>query len=112
MVVPVDTTRYSVLTPEHIERIRASRTPQGKTGTWQILPYYFNFYQHRLDGSGQRMPHDPLVPAVLLDPTLITSSERKSFYVEPWEAAQRRRALGRGAHWAGNASGRRGDHLR
>ena len=92
VVVPIDTTRYSVLTPEHIDRIRHSTTPQGQLA-WQILPHYFNFYQHRLDGVWSARMHDPLVPAVLLDPSLVTSSERKPFYVEPWEGAWR--AVGR-----------------
>lgn len=92
VVVPIDTTRHSVLTPEHIERIRTSTTPHGKLA-WRVLPYYFNFYQNRLHGVWSARMHDPLVPAVLLDPALITSSERKPFYVEPWEGAWR--AVGR-----------------
>lgn len=101
LVVPIDTTRYSVLTPEHIDRIRSSTTPQGKLA-WQILPHYFNFYQDRLDGVWSARMHDPLVPAVLLDPTLITASERKPFYVEPWEGSWR--AVGRsGDELAGRA---------
>lgn len=102
VVVPIDTTRYSVLTPEHIARLRESTTPQGKLA-WQILPHYFNFYQDRLNGVWSARMHDPLVPAVLLDPSLVTSRERKPFYVEPWEDSWR--AVGRsGDELAGRES--------
>lgn len=81
-VVPVDTSFHdSELDDDHIERLRASTTPQGRFA-WKILPYYFDFYQRRL-GRWSSCMHDPLVPAVLLDPSLITGMVSRPMYVEP-----------------------------
>lgn len=81
-VVPVDTSfNYTVLADDHIDKLRASTTPQGQLA-WKILPYYFDFYQQRL-GRWSSCMHDPLVPAVLLDPSLITGMAARPMYVEP-----------------------------
>jgi len=91
-VVPVDTSfHYSELDDDHIARLRASTTPQGRFA-WKILPYYFDFYQHRL-GRWSSCMHDPLVPAVLLDPTLIAGMVSRPMYVEP--VANVHRGVGR-----------------
>lgn len=82
LVVPVDTSfHYSELDDDHIERLRASTTPQGRFA-WTILPYYFDFYRRRL-GRWSSCMHDPLVPAVLLDPSLIMGLVSRPMYVEP-----------------------------
>lgn len=91
LVVPVDTTNHTILEEDHIERLRRSETPQGRLA-WRILPYYFNFYQGVLGRWSSRM-HDPLVPAVLLDPSLITEMVNRPLYVEPFDGSWR--AVGR-----------------
>jgi purine nucleosidase len=91
VVAPIDTTQYSVLEDAHIARLRESETPQGRLA-WQILPYYFDAYRERLGRWSARM-HDPLVPAVLLDPSLIRESVRRPMYVEPVDGSWR--AVGR-----------------
>ncbi len=91
VVAPIDTSRHAVLEDEHIQRIRESETPQGQLA-WKILPYYFDAYRERLGRWSARM-HDPLVPAVLLDPSLITSTVRRPLYVEPIDGSWR--AVGR-----------------
>jgi inosine-uridine nucleoside N-ribohydrolase len=90
-IIPVDTTNYSILEDDQNERLRTATTPHGRFA-WQILPYYFNFYQGLLGHWTARI-HDPLVSAALLDPTLITSTVRRPIYVEPFEG--RHRAVGR-----------------
>jgi purine nucleosidase len=98
VVVPIDTSCHSVLEDDHIARLRESETAHGQLA-WQILPYYFDFYQHRLGRWSARM-HDPLVPAVLLDPSLITQTIHRPIYVEPLGDSWR--AVGReGAELAG-----------
>lgn len=91
VVVPVDTTNSVVFDPGQIERMRAATTPHGKLA-WKILPFYFDFYETRLGVWTCRM-HDPVVPAVLLDPTFIESEAHRSLVVEPFEG--RHRAVGR-----------------
>jgi purine nucleosidase len=87
-VVPVDTSfAYSELDDDHIEGIRASTTPQGRFA-WKILPYYFDFYQRRL-GRWSSCMHDPLVPALLFDRSLITGMVSRPMYVEPVGAVHR-----------------------
>lgn len=101
LVIPIDTSRDSVLTADQIERLRHSTTVQGQLA-WQILPFYFNAYIERLGVWSARM-HDPLVAAVLLHPSLIISLERKPMYVEPFEGFWR--AVGRsGSELAGRDS--------
>lgn len=80
LVVPVDTTNYSILEDDQIERLRQATTPHGQFA-WRILPYYFDFYQTRLGQWTARM-HDSLTAAVLLDPSLIEESVRRPLYVE------------------------------
>lgn len=91
VVVPVDTTNSVVFDPDQIERMRAATTPQGRLA-WRILPFYFDFYATRLGVWTSRM-HDPVVPAVLLDPTYVESEAHRPLVVEPFE--DRHRALGR-----------------
>ncbi len=81
-VVPVDTSfSQSELDDDHIERLRTSTTPQGRFA-WQILPYYFDFYQRRL-GRWSSCMHDPLAAAALLHPELVTGLVSRPMYVEP-----------------------------
>lgn len=91
LVIPIDTSRDSVLTEAQIERLRTSTTVQAQLA-WKILPFYFDAYIERLGVWSARM-HDPLVSAVLLHPSLITSVVRKPMYVEPFEGFWR--AVGR-----------------
>ena len=82
-VVPVDTSfSDSALDDHHVERLRAATTPQGRFA-WKILPYYFDFSRQRL-GRWSAYMHDPLVPAVLLDPSLIQATIARPLYVEPF----------------------------
>jgi inosine-uridine nucleoside N-ribohydrolase len=80
LVVPVDTTNYSILEEDQIERLRQATTPHGLFA-WRILPFYFDFYQTLLGRWTARM-HDSLTAAVLLDPSLIEESVRRPLYVE------------------------------
>jgi purine nucleosidase len=91
LVVPIDTSREAVLDEEHIARLRASQTPQGRLA-WQILPFYFHAYVERLGRWSARM-HDPLTAAVLLDPSLIQVTVERPMYVEPVDGEWR--AVGR-----------------
>lgn len=98
VVVPVDTSVHAVLEEDQIARLRAAETPQGRLA-WQILPFYFDFYQRRL-GRWTACMHDPLVPAVLLDPSLVTASVHRPLFVESVDNSFR--AVGRdGAALAG-----------
>ena len=90
-VIPIDLTNYVVLEDEHIERIKAGTTIVARFA-WQILPFYFDFYQTLLGRWSARM-HDPLVAGVLLDPTLIHETVERPMYVEP--CAVRYRAVGK-----------------
>lgn len=90
-VIPIDTSAYSVLEDDQIARLRESEAAQGQLA-WQILPFYFDFYQHRLGRWTARM-HDPLVAAALLDPSLITEMVQRPMYVEPIDGSWR--AVGR-----------------
>ncbi len=90
-VIPIDTSAYSILEEDQIARLREATTPHGQLA-WQILPYYFDFYQRRLGRWSARM-HDPLVAAALLDPSLIASRARRPIYVEPIDGSWR--AVGR-----------------
>ncbi len=105
LVVPVDTTNSVVFDPDQIERIRTATTPQGRLA-WRILPFYFDFYETRLGVWTSRM-HDPVVPAILLDPTYIESEVHRPLVVEPFE--DRHRAIGRDD--PATAPGRRPAHI-
>jgi purine nucleosidase len=81
-VTPVDTSfAQSELEDDHIERLRTSETPHGQFA-WQILPYYFDFYQRRL-GRWSSCMHDPLAAAALLHPGLVRGTVSRPMYVEP-----------------------------
>ena len=91
-VVPVDTSfHYSELGDDHIAQLRTSTTAQARFA-WKILPYYFDFYQRRL-GRWSSCMHDPLVAAVLFDPSLITGMVSRPMYVESVGSVHR--AVGR-----------------
>lgn len=90
-VVPIDLTNYVVLEDDQIARIRQGTTPQARFA-WRILPFYFTFYETLLGRWSARM-HDPLVPGVLLDPTLVRATVERPIYVEPFET--KHRAVGR-----------------
>jgi purine nucleosidase len=93
-VTPVDTSfSQSELEDDHIERLRTSSTPQGQFA-WQILPYYFDFYQRRL-GRWSSCMHDPLAAAALLHADLVTSTVSRPMYVEP--VGEVHRGVGRDA---------------
>jgi purine nucleosidase len=93
LVVPVDTSFFCTdLADEQIDRLRASTTPQGRLA-WKILPFYFDVYQRRL-GRWSACMHDPLVPAVLLDPSLVQATVSRPLSVEP--CAEGHRAVARG----------------
>lgn len=92
-VIPIDTSCHAILEDDQIARLKQAEAAHGQFA-WQILPYYFDFYQHRLGRWTARM-HDPLVAAALLDPTLIEERVHRSMYVEPigdsWRAVGRER---------------------
>jgi purine nucleosidase len=82
LVTPVDTSfAQSELEDDHIERLRTSETPHGQFA-WQILPYYFDFYQRRL-GRWSSCMHDPLAAAALLHPAVVTETVDRPMYLEP-----------------------------
>jgi purine nucleosidase len=92
-VIPIDTSCHAILEDDQIERLRNAEAAHGKFA-WQILPFYFDFYQHRLGRWTARM-HDPLVAAALLDPTLIEERVYRPMFVEQigdtWRAVGRDR---------------------
>jgi len=90
-VIPIDLTNWVILEDDHIARIRAGDTPQARFA-WQILPFYFDFYQGVIGRWSARM-HDPLVAGVLLDPTLVRATVERPMEVEPFET--KHRAVGR-----------------
>lgn len=96
-VIPIDTSCHAMLEEDQIERLKHAEAAHGQFA-WQILPFYFDFYQHRLGRWTARM-HDPLVAAALLDPTLIEKRVHRPMYVEPI-----------GGSW--RAVGREGDELK
>jgi inosine-uridine nucleoside N-ribohydrolase len=55
------------------------------------LPFYFDFYQRRLNHWTSRV-HDPAVAAIVLDPSLIVASVERQMIVEPYN--ERFRAVG------------------
>jgi purine nucleosidase len=82
LVTPVDTSfAQSELEDDHIERLRTSTTAQGQFA-WQLLPYYFDFYQRRL-GRWSSCMHDPLAAVALLHPDLVKETVERPMYVEP-----------------------------
>jgi purine nucleosidase len=94
LVTPVDTSfAQSELEDDHIERLRTGETPQGQFA-WQILPYYFDFYQRRL-GRWSSCMHDPLAAAALLHPELVLESVERPMYLEP--VGEVHRGVGRDA---------------
>lgn len=90
-IVPVDTTNHSAFDDDHIERLSLATTEHGRFAM-QILPFYFDFYRGLLGRWTARM-HDPLVSALLLDPTLIEATVERQIHLEPFEG--RHRAVGR-----------------
>ena len=88
--MPIDTTAHVIFTDDHIERIRRGTAPAARLA-WQILPYYFDFYQHRLNHWSCRV-HEPAVTAALLDPSLVSASVSRSMIVE--SIADRHRVVG------------------
>ena len=93
-MTPVDTSfAQSELEDDHIERLRASTTPHGQFA-WQILPYYFDFYQRRL-GRWSSCMHDPLAAAALLHPQLVRATVERPMHVEP--VGEVHRGVGRDA---------------
>ena len=68
-VIPIDTTAHIIFTDAHIERIKTSETSQARLA-WKLLPFYFDFYQRRLNHWTSRV-HDPAVAAIVLDPSLM-----------------------------------------
>lgn len=98
-VVPIDTTFRVVFSESQLARIESGITPAARLAA-SILPCYLDFHTGRFDR--RTIPvHDPVVPAALLHPELITSTARKSMIVEPSQ----------GKHWGvGVNSGERG-HL-
>jgi purine nucleosidase len=96
-VVPIDLTYRATLSEDHLRRIEASETPQGRLA-WKILPFYCDFYQ-RVLGTWTASMHDPLTAGVLLDPSLIVAQVERPIYVEPV----------RDRHWA---VGLEGDQLK
>jgi purine nucleosidase len=92
-VVPIDLTYRATLSEEHLRRIEASETPQGRLA-WKILPFYCDFYK-RVLGSWTASMHDPLTAGILLDPTLILAQVERPIYVEPI----------RDRHWAVGLAG-------
>ncbi len=94
LVTPVDTSfAQSELEDDHIERLRTGETPQGQFA-WQILPYYFDFYQRRL-GRWSSCMHDPLAAAALLHPALVLEKVERPMYLEP--VGEVHRGVGRDA---------------
>jgi purine nucleosidase len=89
-VIPIDTTAHVVFTDAQIERIKTGETPQARLA-WKLLPFYFDFYQRRLNHWTSRV-HDPAVAAVVLDPSLIATSVERQMIVEPYNG--RFRAVG------------------
>ena len=92
-VIPIDTSCHAILEDDQIARLKDAETAHGQFA-WKILPFYFDFYQHRLGRWTARM-HDPLVAAALLDPTLIEEWVLRPMYVEQigdsWRAVSRER---------------------
>jgi purine nucleosidase len=81
MVVPIDLTYRATLSDEHLRRIEASDTPQGRFA-WKILPFYCDFYK-RVLGTWTASIHDPLTAGILLDPTMVVEHVERPIYVEP-----------------------------
>ena len=89
-VVPIDLSYRAKLTPDHLQRIRESDTPQGRLA-WKILPFYCDFHLGVL-GEWTASMHDPITAGVLLDPSLILERVERPVYVEP--IGDRHRAVG------------------
>ena len=89
-VVPIDTTFRVILSDEHLQKIHSARTPVGEFVN-RILETYLDFYQERM-GHRTIPVHDPVVPALLLHPSLIRASESRAMLIEATE--DKHRAVG------------------
>lgn len=96
-VIPINLSRQAQLEDRHIEAIRGSDSPVARFA-WRILPFYFDFYQRRMNGRWTASMHDPLVAGLYLDESLVTSELRAPMAVEPFGERHRGMARDPGAH--------------
>jgi purine nucleosidase len=66
----LDATSQTLLSDEHLEKIRDSTTAEGKFA-WSILDHYLTVYSQWVNRRTCPL-HDPLAVALALDPTLAT----------------------------------------